>query len=157
MKNKFVRACALGVLLLASGSVYSDDKDDRFERFSTRLSSFNEVHFNAGPPATLRGAISTGAKGSFKATLDKVANVIHYELRFEGLESDVQQAHIHFGQRHTVGGIVIWLCETTAQPAPAAVADLRASPPRRPGPDRAGSRPPRTRRPRRCPHADAGG
>ena len=42
-------------------------------------------------------------------------------------------------------------------PAPAAVADLRASPPRRPGPDRAGPRPPRTRRPRRCPHAHAGG
>jgi len=130
MKNKLAAACALGILILASGNVYSDDKDkdkdkgNRHERFSTRLSSFNEVHFNAGPPATLRGAISSGAKGSFKATLDKVANVIHYELRFEGLESDVQQAHIHFGQRHTVGGIVIWLCETTAQPAPAAVAAL---------------------------------
>ena len=42
----------------------------------------------------------------------------------------------------------------TAQcPAPAAVADLRASLPRRPGPDRAGSRPLRAHRPRRCPDA----
>ena len=42
-------------------------------------------------------------------------------------------------------------------PAPAAFADLRASLPRRPGPDRAGSRPPRARRPGRCQDAHAGG
>ena len=126
MKNKLAAACALGILILASGNVYSDDKDkdkgNRHERFSTRLSSFNEVHFNAGPPATLRGAISTGAKGSFKATLDKTTSTIGYELTYEGLESDITQSHIHFGQRHTVGGIVIWLCQTPGTPAPAAVA-----------------------------------
>ena len=42
-------------------------------------------------------------------------------------------------------------------PAPAAFADLRPSPLRRPGPDRAGSRPPRARRPGRCQDAHAGG
>ena len=35
-------------------------------------------------------------------------------------------------------------------PAPAAFADLRTALPRRPGPDRTGSRPPRARRPGRC-------
>jgi hypothetical protein len=35
----------------------------------------------------------------------------------------VTQAHIHFGQRHTVGGIVVWLCETGLQTAPPEVAD----------------------------------
>ena len=40
-------------------------------------------------------------------------------------------------------------------PAPAAFADLRAPPLRRPGPDRAGSRPPRARRPGRCQDAHA--
>jgi len=124
MKNKLAAACALGILILASGNVYSDDKDKdkRHERFSTRLSSFNEVHFNAGPPATLRGAISSVAKGSFKATLDNSTSTIGYELTYEGLESDITQSHIHFGQRHTVGGIVIWLCQTPGTPAPAAVA-----------------------------------
>ena len=42
----------------------------------------------------------------------------------EGLEGALTQAHIHFGQRHTVGGIVVWLCQTEGTPAPAAVAAL---------------------------------
>ncbi len=95
------------------------DKGDG-DGFSARLSGYNEVHFIAGTPA-LRGAISTQARGSFRAVIDDRANTIHYELSYEGLESDVTQAHIHFGQRHTVGGIVVWLCETDAakHPVPA--------------------------------------
>jgi len=54
--------------------------------------------------------------------IDDRAETIHYELSFEGLESDVTQSHIHFGQRNTVGGIVVWLCQTAGTPAPAAVA-----------------------------------
>jgi hypothetical protein len=98
--------------------------------FSATLSGFNEVHFvagTAGPPLVqpaLRGAISTPAKGRFTAILDEAADVIRYELSYEGLVAPVTQAHIHFGQRHTVGGIVVWLCETTAEPAPPAVAAL---------------------------------
>jgi hypothetical protein len=34
----------------------------------------------------------------------------------------VQQAHIHFGKSRDSGGIVVWLCQTTAKPAPAQVA-----------------------------------
>jgi hypothetical protein len=36
--------------------------------------------------------------------------------------SDVQQAHIHFGKSRDSGGIVVWLCQTTAKPAPTQVA-----------------------------------
>lgn len=104
--------------------------DDNKRSFAARLSSYNEVHFSGGggaalpvPAATLRGAISTAASGTFKARIDDHHDVIHYELSFEGLESDVTQAHIHFGQRHTVGGIVVWLCQAVAR-APAAVAAL---------------------------------
>lgn len=122
MKKQLSVAIALAVSLMAGGTVLADEKNSNLEVFSTRLSSFNEVHFNAGPPATLRGAISSAAKGSFKATLDKTTNIIGYELNYEGLEGDITQAHIHFGQRSTVGGIVIWLCQTTGTPAPAAVA-----------------------------------
>lgn len=131
MKSIVCFMCAFGLLLLAGGSTHADEKktgkESRYESFATRLSSFNEVHFNAGnatTPPSLRGAISSGAKGTFKAVLDKTANLINYELSFEALESDVTQAHIHFGQRGTVGGIVVWLCETTANPAPATVAAL---------------------------------
>ena len=98
--------------------------------FSANLSGFNEVIFvagSAGPPLVapaLRGAISTPAKGQFTAILDEATDVIQYELSYEGLVAPVTQAHIHFGQRHTVGGIIVWLCETTGTPAPAAVAAL---------------------------------
>ena len=98
--------------------------------FSATLSGFNEVIFAAGtagppvePPA-LRGAISTPAKGRFTAILDDVADVIQYELSYEGLVAPVTQAHIHFGQRHTVGGIIVWLCQTQGTQAPPAVRSI---------------------------------
>jgi CHRD domain len=99
-----------------------DDHHDRNHRIRVHLSGFNEVHFNAGPPATLIGAISTAASGKFVAKIDEQDEIIHYELSYKNLEGTVTQAHIHFGQRHTVGGIVVWLCETAVNPAPAAVA-----------------------------------
>ena len=51
-------------------------------------------------------------------------DMIRYEISYSGLEAPVTQAHIHFGQRHTVGGIVVWLCQTEGTPAPPAVAGL---------------------------------
>jgi len=105
---------------LSAAAIADNDRNDG-DRFSARLSGYNEVHFIAGTPA-LRGAISTQARGSFRAVIDDRAETIHYELSFEGLESDVTQSHIHFGQRNTVGGIVVWLCQTAGTPAPAAVA-----------------------------------
>ena len=65
--------------------------------------------------------MSTKASGKFEATIDDKNDTIHYTLRYDNLEGTVTQAHIHFGQRHTVGGIVVWLCQTAAVPAPASV------------------------------------
>ena len=135
MKNKLAAACALGILILASGNVYSADKDAGNHNFSTRLSGFNEVHFVTGnptatpvePPA-IRGAISTKAKGTFRAKLREGSDVIDYDLSYEGLEGTVRQAHIHFGQRSTVGGIVVWLCQTTANMAPSSPPEVASTP-----------------------------
>ena len=99
-----------------------NDRHDHSFKVRTHLSGFNEVHFAAGPPATLRGAVSTGASGKFVAKIDERNKIIHYELSYKNLEGTVTQGHIHFGQRHTVGGIVVWLCQTAGTPAPAAVA-----------------------------------
>jgi hypothetical protein len=136
MKTLPPRSVAATLLALSLGfsisTVLARDDDDREKsNFAARLSGYNEVHFIAGnplanpvvPPA-LRGAVSTGASGRFKATIDDNAKMIHYELSYEGLESNVTQAHIHFGQHHTVGGIVVWLCQTTGTPAPAGVSAL---------------------------------
>jgi hypothetical protein len=105
----------------SAAAIADNDRNDG-DRFSARLSGYNEVHFIAAPTPALRGAISTQARGSFRAVIDDRAELIHYELSFEGLESDVTQSHIHFGQRNTVGAIVVWLCQTAGTPAPAAVA-----------------------------------
>src|SRR5256885_13936678 len=40
------------------------------------------------------------------------------------LPISVTQPHIIFGQRSVIGGIVIWLCQTATNPAPASVTAL---------------------------------
>ena len=107
-------------LLVGPASLALADDD----KFAARLSGYNEVHFIAAPTPALRGAVSTPATGSFRARIDDRQDIISYELHFEELIGAVTQAHIHFGQRHTVGGIVVWLCQTAGTPAPEAVADL---------------------------------
>jgi hypothetical protein len=64
------------------------------------------------------GPVSTSATGSFEATIN--AGNIEYSLTYSGLEGDVTQAHIHFGQRSVNGGISAWLCGTQPMtPGPA--------------------------------------
>jgi len=105
----------------SAAAIADNDRNDG-DRFSARLSGYNEVHFIAAPTPALRGAISTKARGSFRAVIDDKTDMIHYEVSYEGLEGAVTQSHIHFGQRSTVGAIVVWLCQTPGTPAPAAVA-----------------------------------
>jgi len=122
-------SCLLGLGFAAQPAVADDDDHHRVR---ARLSGYEEVHFvfspgSAGPPvvppsAALRGAVSTVARGTFRATIDKDGQLIKYRLSYQGLEGAVTQAHIHFGQPSTVGGIVVWLCQTAGTPAPAAVA-----------------------------------
>ncbi len=105
-----------------SAAATADEDRNDGDKFAARLSGYNEVHFIAAPTPALRGAVSTRARGNFRAVIDDGASMIQYELSYEGLEGAVTQAHIHFGQRHTVGAIVVWLCQTAGTPAPAAVA-----------------------------------
>jgi len=57
-------------------------------------------------------SVSSAAKARFKANINKAGTEMSYELSYSGLEGDVRQAHIHFGQRGVNGGISIWLCQT---------------------------------------------
>jgi hypothetical protein len=107
----------------SAAAIADNDRNDG-DGFAARLSGYNEVHFIAAPTPALRGAISTKARGNFRAVIDDRMDMIHYELSYQGLEGAVTQSHIHFGQRHTVGAIVVWLCQTAGTPAPAAVASL---------------------------------
>ncbi len=53
-------------------------------------------------------SLSTPAHGRFKATYDKGSATLSYELSYDDI--DPTQAHIHFGQRATSGGISLFLC-----------------------------------------------
>ena len=113
--RRLILCLALLMVVSTIPMAMADDDPNRSHRVRTHLSGFNEVHFAPVParqaPA-LRGAIFTGASGKFVAEIDKQDKKIHYKLSYKNLEGNITQAHIHFGQRHTVGGIVVWLCET---------------------------------------------
>jgi hypothetical protein len=70
------------------------------------------------------GPVSSAATGDFQATIDDAAREIHFTLTYSGLEGEIRQAHIHFGQRSVNAGISIWLCETAANPRPAGSPDV---------------------------------
>ena len=70
------------------------------------------------------GPVSSAAIGSFEAEIDDEAREIDFTLSYSGLEGDVRQAHIHFGQRSVNGGISMWLCETAANPRPVGSPDV---------------------------------
>jgi len=97
MRQKRVRLAA-GVAVVAIASVVATaafaggGKEIREE-----LTGYEEVP-----------AVSTEAEGKFKAEVRR--DEIRWELRYEDLEGDITQAHIHFGQRDVNGGISVWLC-----------------------------------------------
>ena len=64
--------------------------------------------------------VSTTGTGTFKARINLDETEIQYELTFQDLEGDVRQAHIHIGWPQNSGGIVLWLCDTAANPSPTA-------------------------------------
>ncbi|MGB7218957.1 MAG: CHRD domain-containing protein [Vicinamibacterales bacterium] len=85
----------------------------RTERIRATLTGYEEVP-----------AVSTEGAGRFRGTIDHDEQSIDYELTFGNLQGTVQQSHIHFAQKGVNGSVVIWLCQTTTTPAPAAVAGL---------------------------------
>jgi hypothetical protein len=92
------------------------------------LLGFNEIGSipsGATYAQSYTGAVLTDATGTLHLDLDKKTSTIAYTLTYTGpFTSDVQQAHIHFGKSRDSGGIVVWLCQTTAKPAPASVAAI---------------------------------
>ena len=69
------------------------------EVVQARLVGFNEVP-----------SVSTTGNAHFRARIDDRASSIFWELDYDDLQADALQSHIHLGQRHTNGGITVWLC-----------------------------------------------
>lgn len=107
MENPKTTAALLSSCLLclcfAAPSAFADrDDDDR--RIRAKLDGFQEQPL----------ALSTAATGRFRGKIDRRSQVIEYELSYSGLNSGVQQAHIHFGQRSQAAGIAAFLCTNLA-------------------------------------------
>jgi hypothetical protein len=123
--NTFLRCLSLTVALVALMiSATGSAQDNASSR--TDLSGFNEVH---GPNLGIGAIFSTGS-GQLTLKVDKQNREIAYELTYSFPDATtppvgaqfVNQAHFHFGQKHTTGGINVWLCQSLDNPAPAAVA-----------------------------------
>ena len=96
--------------------------EQRHERsLGGRLSGFQEAPTVFSP-----------GRGDFEMRIARDEQSFDFKLRYDGLEGAVTQAHIHVGQIRVSGGISIWLCQTAAAAAPAAVAGIT---PTCPGPN----------------------
>jgi hypothetical protein len=94
MKLKTTLALSIFSLAAAQPALADDD-----HALNAHLVGFKEVP-----------SISSGASGEFKAQINDNETAIDWELSYQGLEGDVQQAHIHFAQRGVNGGITVFLC-----------------------------------------------
>jgi hypothetical protein len=93
---------ALIALIVAAGPVLGQGGP---KRISESLTSFEEVP-----------ALSTPGVGRFHARIANNGSAIAWELSYRGLESAVQQAHIHFENATENGQVVVFLCSNVGGP-----------------------------------------
>ncbi len=67
-------------------------------------------------------AVSTTGRGEFTATIDADSDAIVYTETYSGLQGPETQSHIHVGQLGVSGSVVIFLCQTAANPDPTGLA-----------------------------------
>jgi len=115
MKKKIAVGSVM-VLLVTVAVVLADGGFRKIREF---LTGFEEVP-----------SVSTTGNGEFSARINKAETEITYSLSYADLEGDVQQAHIHLGQRGVNGGITVFLCSNLGngpvgtQPCPAPPATI---------------------------------
>jgi hypothetical protein len=87
---------AAGALAIAIAAVAAADGGNGIRE---KLTGYQEVP-----------ALSTPGQGKFKASINRSAGEIRYQLSFGDLETAVTQSHIHFENRTNNGPIVVFLC-----------------------------------------------
>lgn len=101
-----VVAVAVGTLLVSAPVGAQGSRT-----LKANLESFQEVP-----------SVSSVAGGEFSARISGDGASIEYELSFDGLEGDITQSHIHFGQMSVNGGISVFLCQTAGFADPTGLA-----------------------------------
>ena len=95
----------LSTLLLLTFSVATVASDDDVTILTASLRGANEVP-----------AINSDGRASFRAVIHENGSITFTET-FSGLTSNAILSHIHFGEIHVSGGVMIWLCGGGGQPA----------------------------------------
>jgi hypothetical protein len=119
-KHSMAILAALGVagLVVSAGSATANDgKHQRHEVHRAFLVGVSETP-----------SVSTPASGRFRAVIDEDSGLITFTLSYRDLTAAPLFAHIHFGERHTAGGVMVFLCGGGGQPAcPASPAEITGS------------------------------
>ena len=94
-----VLVAGLAIVGMFGAGTSADDRDENARTLKATLKGIEESP-----------SISSTGHGTFRATISEDGTSIHYTLTYADLEGDVQQAHIHLGQRSVGGGIAAFLC-----------------------------------------------
>ena len=82
--------------------------------FWAKLNGYNETP-----------SINTDGFAMLKLHLDDATQTITFRLEYSGLSGNPAAAHIHLGQQHTAGGVMVFFCGGGGQPAcPAATSGV---------------------------------
>jgi CHRD domain len=95
MRKLCVWFCFLVVLVSVSALVFAEG----FKMINEFLVGYQEVP-----------SVSTSGTAEFRARISNDETQIQYQLSYSALEGDVQQSHIHIGQKGVNGGITVFLC-----------------------------------------------
>jgi multidrug efflux pump subunit AcrB len=116
LRVALLTGAAVLLSMLGSQALARGDKD---RSLKADLEGFQEVT-----------VVSTTGSGELRIRVNHDQTAFDYKLTYEDLEGAVTQSHIHLAQKNVNGGIVIWLCQTAAAPAPKTI----PAPPTCPGP-----------------------
>src|SRR5215469_18368681 len=95
------------VLLVVTAGLLATAPIAKAQQIGALLTGYDEVP-----------SVSTTASGEFTATVSPDGSTIAYSETYSGLQALVTQSHIHVGQTAVNGSIVIFLCQTAANPDP---------------------------------------
>jgi len=95
--QKRIWIAAIAVALMA-GAAYANERSHR-NAFRTAIDGYQQIP-----------TLSTTGRGLLVLHLAPDGSSIGYALRYEALEGDVQQAHIHLGRPAFNGGVMVFLC-----------------------------------------------
>jgi hypothetical protein len=106
MSRKKLAAVVISALLGSSAMAA------QAEEFHAVLSGFGEVGVLGG----VTGAISTDGRGTLDLKLDRRAQTLEFKLTYSNMSAPVVMSHIHLGQIHTAGGVMVFFCSSVGTP-----------------------------------------